>query len=83
MTANLNIWESGDMFLNQFPFYMNFVTCEANLIVYLVSVDDKHDAAVRSAQDFMKPTRAIIEKARSTWLESMIDKKQQERDLKP
>ena len=83
MTANLNIWESGDFFLNQFPFYTNFITCEANLLVYMISVDDKHESAVRSAQDFLKPTKAIIEKARATWLESITDGNEQQRDLKP
>ena len=62
---------------------MNFVTCEANLLVYMISVDDKHDSAVRNSQDFLKPTEAIIEKARATWLESMTDDKEQQRDLKP
>ena len=49
MTANLNLWETGDFFLKQFPSYMAFVACEADLIVYMVSVDEKHDSAVRSA----------------------------------
>ena len=83
MTANLNLWETGNFFLQQFPSYMTFVSCEADLIVYMVSVDDKHDSAIRSAQDFLKPTKAIMDTARTAWLESVQGAEGQERDLKP
>ena len=76
MTGSLSIWESGSAFLRQFPYYLKFMTNEANLLVYTVSIDNKHDSATRTPDEFLSPLGALVTQARSDWIESMVEESQ-------
>ena len=60
---------------------------EADLIAYTVSIDNKHESAARSPDEFLNPLANIVSQARSDWLESMVEEshRQQriEEGLKP
>ena len=83
----MNIWESGDYFLKQFPYYMKFAANEANLIVYAISIDNQHESASRSISEFLNPLAEIVKQAREDWIESMVEesmrRQRMEEGLKP
>ena len=62
--------------MKQFPYYMNFAANEANLIVYTISIDNQHESATRPLAEYLNPLKAIVEKARNAWMESMVDEAQ-------
>ena len=81
LSSNLNIWESGSAFLRQFPYYMKFMTNEADLVVYTVSIDNMHESAGRTLDEFLNPLASIVQQARSDWIESMVEEAQRQQKI--
>ena len=53
----MQVYEVGSVFISRFPHYLPYLTEEANLMIYTVSVDIETDAQSRPVGEFIQGLR--------------------------
>ena len=65
--AHLQVYEVGSVFVSRFPHYLSYLTEEANLMIYTVSVDIETDAQSRPVGEFLQGLKQTVTLARQAY----------------
>ena len=60
----MQVWEAGALFISKYPHYLEYLAKEADLIVYLVSVEPESEAMTRPINEFLTGLRGNVALAR-------------------
>ena len=63
----MQVYEVGSVFISRFPHYLSYLTEEANLMIYTVSVDIETDAQSRPVGEFIQGLRQTVTLARQAY----------------
>ena len=64
MIANMQVYETGAVFISRTGHYLNYLAEEADLTVYMVSLDIDTDAMSRPVGDFLNGLKSTVSAAR-------------------
>lgn len=64
VVAHMQVYETGAVFNSRLRHYLNYLAEEADLMVYLVSVDIETDALSRPVGDFLNGLKSTVTMAR-------------------
>ena len=74
VTASMQVWEAGALFISKYPHYLEYLAKEADLIVYMVSVEPESEAMTRPINEFLTGLRGNLALARQAYHEGLDDR---------